>query len=177
MNRWIFWTGRTYTLTIVNGAKWKKSRVDSSLWQFFLQLFSFCKQSIMSPCWEFLVDNCFQFLLVGWENFFQLLILGDWGTQKKYPPTTIYFLSLVDKNWSHGYMWLCSQKEKNVVDQIHFFFLQHPNFWVCISAPFRNFSPSVFQGGGLLQALQALQVWLHLRNKSSTKIFLFTGFS
>ena len=29
------WTGRTYTLTIVNGAKGKKSSVDLSLWQFF----------------------------------------------------------------------------------------------------------------------------------------------
>ncbi|MDZ5760829.1 hypothetical protein RAK27_19475 [Carnobacterium maltaromaticum] len=114
---------RTYTLTKSTVLKAKKSRVDSSLCQFFYELFSFCEQSIMSPCCEFLVVDCFQFLSIGRENFFQLLVLGDWGTPKKLLTTNFFLKLVVDKNWSHASMLLCSQKEKMTVCNSLFLFL------------------------------------------------------
>lgn len=90
------WTGRTYTLTIVNGAGDRKSQPSVEVCDSFFDLtFSFCEQSNMSPCCEFLVVACFIFLSIDREKIFQLLVLGDWGTQKNYSSTT--FFSVVNE--------------------------------------------------------------------------------
>ncbi len=100
----------------------------------------------MSPCCEFLIVDCCQFLSIGRENFFRFLFLRDWEIQKRLSATDNFFVSMADKKLPHASMWLCLQNEKNVVDQILFILLQQPNFWVCVSAHFRSFSPSVFRG-------------------------------
>ena len=121
----------------------------------------------MSPCCEFLVGDCFYFLSIGRENFFQMLSLGDWGTPKKIATNDNFFLSLVIKNSQ----WVpidYARKSKKRRRPDPFLFSSATKLLSLCKCALQEFFTSSFSGGGLLQALQ---VWLHLRNKSSTRTF------
>ena len=57
MKQWIFWTGRTYTNSKVWLLKAKKSRVDSSLWLFFLRTIFLLRAEQHVPMLRFFINH------------------------------------------------------------------------------------------------------------------------
>ena len=153
MKQWNFWQGALirWRLSTVLEAE-KVNRRLRSLTVFFDREFSFCEQSNMSPCCEFLVVACFN-LFVNWsKEFFSNFGFRDWGTPKNYPPTTIFFCRWWIKKC---HMLACgsARKRKKRRRPGPFLFTSATKLLSLCKCALQEFFPFSFSRGGLLQAL------------------------
>lgn len=121
-----------FRLSIFNLIEYVK--IKNSFWTLavFLNVlfnfFCFCKRSKWSPIYEFCRSSFFYFWFTEslfWENF---AWRGLGKPKKNLDHQLIFFELVVEKNWSHASMWLCSQKEKNDGSCFSFFIL-HVSFF------------------------------------------------
>lgn len=121
-----------FRLSIFNLIEYVK--IKNSFWTLavFLNVlfnfFCFCKRSKWSPIYEFCRSSFFKFLIYRKSILRKFNLKGIGETQKNSRPPTYFFELVVEKNWSHASMWLCSQKEKNDGSCFSFFIL-HVSFF------------------------------------------------
>lgn len=87
MIQWIFWTGRTYTLTKSIVLKAKKSRSIQVSDSFFKRYIFLLRAEQHGDMLRIFSRCLFQFF---GQLVEKILVLGDWGTQKNHPITTIF---------------------------------------------------------------------------------------